>query len=309
MIEHLGDAPFSGETHGGVHRLHVDRLMRRALVQQTQRVAHAAVGEARDQLRRVGAQVEALLFRDGGEIVRDARNVDAAEAVPLAAGQDRRGDLLQLRRRENEHQVRRRLLQNLQQRVEGRGREHVHLVHDVHALFDRRGREDGFFPQGAHVVHAVIRGRVQLHHVHDRPLADAAAGGAGAAGVPVHGVLAVDGLGEDARAGGLAGAAGADEDIGMGKAVVFHLIFQRLGDMLLPNDLIEGLRPPFSVQGLIHRQLPFPKILLYTKSVALDKTAHPAPNRALCPLRRQPARIRRPRGTSQAPLNAARFPA
>ena len=72
------------------------------------------------------------------------------------------------------------------------------------------------------------------------------------AGVAVDRVLAVDRPGQDAGAGGLAGAAGADEDIGMGEAVVFDLVFKGFSDVLLPDDLIEGLRAPFSIERLIH---------------------------------------------------------
>ena len=45
--------------------------------------------------------------------------------MALAAGENGRGDLLQLGGREDEHEVLRRLLENFQQRVEGRVREHV----------------------------------------------------------------------------------------------------------------------------------------------------------------------------------------
>ena len=108
-------------------------------------------------------------------------------------------------------------------------------------------------------------------------------------GVPLTGAFAVDGLCENARAGRLARAARADEDIGMGKPAGPDLTFQRLGDKLLPDDLVKGLRPPFAVERLIHA---FPSSV--QKIVTLDKTAHPTLNNGLCPLRRQPARIRLP---------------
>jgi hypothetical protein len=53
------------------------------------------------------------------------------KVVALAAAQDRDGDLVHLRRREDELHVRRRLLERLQERVPRRVREHVDLVHDV----------------------------------------------------------------------------------------------------------------------------------------------------------------------------------
>ena len=156
-----------------------------------------------------------LLLRDIFEILRDLRGVYAAEAVALTAGEYGRGHLLQLRRCEDEHKMLRRLLQYFEERIERRGGEHMHLVDDVHALFHGGGRKHRFLAQGAHIVNAVIRCGVKLHHVHHGALAYAAAGGAHAAGIAVYRVLAVDGPGKYSRAGGLAGAAGTDKEIGM----------------------------------------------------------------------------------------------
>ena len=87
-----------------------------------------------------------------------------------------------------------RFLQNLEQRVERRGGEHVHLVHDVDALFDLRGRVDRFIAQRADVVHAVVGRGIQLGHIEKRARLDAEAGGAGIAGVAGLRILAVDGF-------------------------------------------------------------------------------------------------------------------
>ncbi len=48
------------------------------------------------------------------------------EVEPLAAGKDRRRELLRLRRRQNEHDVSRRLFQRFEQRIERALREHVY---------------------------------------------------------------------------------------------------------------------------------------------------------------------------------------
>ena len=128
----------------------------------------------------------------------------------------------------------------------------MYLVNDVHPLLHLRGGKHRFLPQGTHIVHAVVGGGVQLHHVHHRALGNAPAGGAFAAGVALHRVFAVDSLGQDAGAGSLAGAPGADEDIGMGEPPGLHLVFQGLGNMLLPHHIIKGLGPPLAIQSLIH---------------------------------------------------------
>ena len=148
------------------HRRAVDGpARRRALVQKTQRVAQRAVGNVREQLRTVRPEVDALLLRDVVQPSHDLARQNAAERKALAARENGRGHLVQLGRRQNEHQVLRRLLQNFQQRVERRDGEHMHLVDDVHTLFHLRRGVDGLVPQRTDVVHAVVRGGVELHHI------------------------------------------------------------------------------------------------------------------------------------------------
>ena len=123
----------------------------------------------------------------------------------------------------------------------------MHLVDDIHALFDRDRRKHGLLAQLADVIHAVIGRSVDLDNVHDAAVLDAEAGGALAAGIAVHGVLAVERLGKYLRAGGLARAARSDEQIRVRGAACRYLIFKRFRYVLLPDDLVKGLRPPLSI--------------------------------------------------------------
>ena len=72
------------------------------------------------------------------------------------------------------------------------------------------------------------------------PLVEGAARFALVAGLGSVGVEAVDGLGEDAGAGGLAHAARAAEEVGMGQLSPFDGVAERGGDMFLPDDRSEG---------------------------------------------------------------------
>src|SRR5690606_32913940 len=64
-------------------------------------------------------------------------------------------------------------------------------------------------------------------------------------------VLAVQGLGQDARRGGLAGAARAGEQVGMGDAAFGDLPGERGGDVTLADDFVEGLGPVLPVERLV----------------------------------------------------------
>ena len=51
----------------------------------------------------------------------------------------------------------------------------MHLVDDIHAHFDRAGRVNCVVTQNADGIDAVVRGRVDLQHVHTAALVDGAA--------------------------------------------------------------------------------------------------------------------------------------
>ena len=221
------------------------------LVQKAQAVPQSAVRQTAQQLRAIRRQVDLLLSGHIQQPRRDVLRRDALEGKPLAPGEDGGGHLVELRSGQNEHQVLRRLLQNLQQSIEGRGGEHVDLVHDVHPLLHIGRGVDGFVPQGPHLVDTVVGGSVQLQYIQKTAVFDAHAGGALAAGIAVHRVLAVDGLGQDFGTGGLAGAPGACEEVRMGGAALRHLLTQSLGDVGLADDIRKRFGPPFAVQGLI----------------------------------------------------------
>jgi hypothetical protein len=96
---------------------------------------------------------------------RDLALGDALELEVLAAGEDGHGNLAVLGGREDEDHLGRRLLEGLQQRVEGRVREHVDFVDDEDAVAVAAGGVADRLTQLAHVVDAVVGGAVDLEDV------------------------------------------------------------------------------------------------------------------------------------------------
>ena len=177
----------------------------------------------------------------------DVFRPDAGEIVPLAAGEDGGRDFLDLGRGEDEDDVGGRLFQRFQQGVEGRCGQHVYLVDDVYLIMTGTGSVGCLITQVADVVHTVVGRGVHLHHVEDAAVVDALADLALAAGVAVMGVEAVDRLGENLRAGGLARAAHAGKQVGVAYAARRYLIAQRRDDAALCDDILEPLGSPFAV--------------------------------------------------------------
>src|SRR6266540_4618004 len=95
-----------------------------------------------------------------GRVIRNASEVEA-----LAAGYNRRWDLVRLGRREHEDGVRRRLFEGLQESVPGRPGQLVRLVDDVHPKSAFAGSILDFLAQVTDIVDAPVGGRVDLDQV------------------------------------------------------------------------------------------------------------------------------------------------
>ena len=216
-------------------------------VQNGQRIAQGTVGQAGNELRTVRGQFQLFLPCDILHPAGDVLRPDAGEVVPLAAGKNGGRHLLNFGRGQNENDVGRRFFQRLQQGVEGRCGQHVHLVDDVYLILTGTGGVGGFVAQVADIVHAVVGSRVHLHHIEDAAVVDALANFAFAAGVAVDRMQTVDRLGENFCAGGLAGAAHAGEQIGVAHAVCRDLVLQGRDDGTLAHHVLKALGSPLAV--------------------------------------------------------------
>ena len=243
--QHIGDAEISVVVQH-VERLgHMAVIERRAaerhgLVEHRQRVAHTAVGFLRNEVQRL------LVGRDtlcGGNIFKVFDRIldtDTVEIVNLAPRQNRRDDLVLLGGRQDENRMGGRLLQRLEERIERRGREHVDLVDDEDRITPHLRNDAHLLDEGADVLDGVVRCGVELVDVERASLVERTARFALVACLGSVGREAVDGLGEDAGAGGLTYAAGTAEQIGVGQLAALDGVLEGGGDMLLPDDRRKG---------------------------------------------------------------------
>ena len=156
MVHKQRSAAVARKPHDGVHRVGVDPFVTRTLVKQRKRITHTALGKSRNERSGVFLKLEMLLRGDVKKVLCDNGGIEPLKAVALAAGENGRRDLVKLRRRKNKGQMLRRLLKYFEKCVEGGRGEHVHLVNDVHTLFDRNGRKYRLVPKLTHVVNAVV---------------------------------------------------------------------------------------------------------------------------------------------------------
>ena len=194
-------------------------------------------------MQRLRLGVHAFLHSNAAQLARDLFRRQAAKAVVLAAAQDGRDDLLRLGGRQDKDHVLGRLFQRLEQRVEGRPAHHVRLVENVDLLAAAHGAQADLLAQFAYVVHAVVAGRVNLHHVRmvartHRHAAFALAAGLDARLCTSGKTIAVGGHGDQAGSGGLADAARAAEQVGVAHPALLQRGLQHVLDVFLTHHLI-----------------------------------------------------------------------
>ena len=216
-----------------------DRLVREVLagkgdelVKHGQGVAKGPVCFLGDDVERFFLGIHPLLRRDVLQVRHGVGHRDAVEVEDLAARQNRRENLVLLSGGQNEHRVRRRLLQCFQERVERRLAEHVHLVDDVHLVLPLLGRDAHLIHNAADVFDLVVGGCVQLKDVERH-------------GLVLH-VKPVDGAGKNPRRGRLAHPARATKEVGLRDLPRRNALLQGLGDARLPHHGVPSLGPIFA---------------------------------------------------------------
>src|SRR5262249_1174270 len=158
--------------------------------------------------------------------------------------------------REQEFDVRRRLLERLQQRVEGVRGEHVHLIDEVDLVAAARRRVLHVVEQLAGIVDLGARRRVHLYQVRKAAGFDLAAARALETGLGRDASFAVETLGENARDRGLADTTGAGKQERMMYAATLEGIHKRPAHVVLTDELGEGPRTPFACQrGIAHGKI------------------------------------------------------
>ncbi|CAM3727122.1 hypothetical protein MIFL109517_06890 [Micrococcus flavus] len=228
------------------------------LVQHGQGVPHRAGARAHHERQDPGLHPHALLLAQLLQVGDQRLRGHQAERVVVGARADGADHLVRLRGSEDELEVLRRLLHDLQQRVEAGRRDHVGLVDDEDLEAVPHRGERGPLAQPARVVHAAVAGGVDLQDVQ----------GAGAARgeVPARVALpagrgrgalrAVQAARQDPGGRGLATAARAGEEVGVVHAVLGQRGPERHGDMVLSDHVLEPVGAVAAVQGGAHPRQP-----------------------------------------------------
>ena len=231
---------------------------RKDLIGERERIAHRPVRRAREHPQRIRLGREALLLEHRGEPRTHIGGADPLEVMPLHA-REHRGccllDLLRLGGREHKDDARRRLLEDLQERIPRFAGEHMRFVDDVDLVaVGSGGSVHRPFAEVAGVIHAAVGRGVDLDHVERGPATpDPRAGRALPAGLPILApLLAVERHGQHARERRLARAARPAEEIRVGHPVAEDRVSERVRDVRLHGDIGETPRAVLPGQGEGH---------------------------------------------------------
>ena len=218
------------------------------LVESRDAVAERAARAARDQRQRRVGSLDLLGVGDPAQHADELRQPRPREGEGLAARADGLQHLRQVGRAEDEDEVGRRLLDQLQQRVPGGVGELMRLVEDVDLVAALGRLEDDAVADLADVVDPALRGGVHLDDVERRAARDRDARMADLVRRRGRPVLAVERLREDPRHRGLAGAARAGEEVGLAELAELDRVAQRPHDRFLADDVVEVQRPVLAVE-------------------------------------------------------------
>ena len=197
---------------------HVGAAESHRLVEDGQRVPHRPVSLLAYYMEGLVVDLNSLLLCDGPQVPHHVGHADAVEVISLATGEDGGEDLMLLSRGKDEYSVCRRLLEGLEEGVEGRSGKHVDLVDYIHAVLPDLGRDLHLVHQGLDVFDSVVGRGVEFVDAIGTALLEGLAGLAMAARLHVlRGIGTIYGLGEYPGGTGLPDAAGAAEKIGVGQ--------------------------------------------------------------------------------------------
>ena len=227
--------------------LHIGPAERHRLVEDRKCVTHSPVGFLRYHVQGLIVNIHTLLPRYHPEVADDVRHRDPVEIVGLTTRKDRRQNLMLLSRRKNEYGVCRRLLQRLEEGVERRRGEHMHLVYDVNAVLSHLRRNLHLVHQVLDVIHTVVGRGVQFVNTIGPPLLEGPAGLTLTARLHIRRRIgAVDGLCEYPGRGRLPHSARPAEQVGVRQFPPDDGVLQGLGDVVLTDKGLERVRTIFS---------------------------------------------------------------
>ena len=238
----------AGRPHHGGHIIggELAPAVGNRLVGNGQGIAHAATGRLGDDAHRIRLEFHAFRGQHFADVPGDLATADVLQLELQAARQHCDRHFPGIGGCEQELHMLRRFLQRLQEGVEARRGQHVHLVDEIDLEAPPARQVLRVLQQFPGIVDPGAGSGVDLDQVDEAVLLDLPADRARPAGRRGYPRLAVQALGENARDGGLADTPGAGEEIRMVDAPRIQPVAQRPDHVILADKALEipGTQPP-----------------------------------------------------------------
>ena len=250
QLDHL--SALDSTEHGTHFRLvHRTTTEGNGLIQQAERIAHAAVRCARQQLQCRTIGVHFFGVQQVLQVTGNQRHRQALEIELQTARQHRSRQLLWIGGGQQELDVRWWFFQRFQQGVETVRRQHVDFVDQVDLVACARRRILDIVQQLAGILYLGAGGGIHFDQVHAAAFVDLHTTRTLTAGFGTDAGFTIQGFGKNTCNGGLAHAARAGKQVSVVQTIVVQRIDQGSQDVLLTHHFGKLARPPFTRQDLI----------------------------------------------------------
>ena len=219
----------------------------RYAVKHREGVTHPTIGFLCDESQGRLLGIDAFALGDIAQMARDVLHRDTLEVVNLTAREDGGENLVLLSRRQDEDGVGRWLFEGLEEGIEGRCREHMHLVNDIDLVATKGGRHLHLLGELTDVLDRVVGRSIQLEDVEGALLFEGTTALAHATRFPLsREVLAVDGTCQDTRRCRLPHPTWPTEEVGVGELPREDSGAECGSHSFLTDDTTEGIGAIFA---------------------------------------------------------------
>ena len=227
------------------------------LIKNRQRITHRTATSTNHQLQHTRLNRHLLLIAQALQERQKNLRRNQTERVMVSTRTNRTQHLIRLSRREDKLHMLRRLLHNLQQRIETLTGHHMRLINNEDLVTVTHRRQSSALTQITGMIHTAVARRIHLNHVKrtatiTRELTARIAHTTRSRSRTLRTVQATR---QNTRRRGLTATTRTRKQVRVIHAVLLQSDHKRFGHVLLPNNLSKGLGAITTIKGSAHGNL------------------------------------------------------
>ena len=227
------------------------------LIKNRQRITHRTAASTNHQLQHTRLHSHLLLIAQALQERQKNLRRNQTERVMVSARTNRTQHLIRLSRREDKLHVLRRLLHNLQQRIETLTGHHMRLINNEDLVTVTHRRQSSALTQITGMIHTAVARRVHLNHVKGTATItrELTARIAHTTRSRSRTQRTVQTTRQNTRRRGLTATTRTRKQVRVIHTVLLQSDHKRFGHVLLPDNLSKGLGAITTIKGSAHGNL------------------------------------------------------